>query len=386
MTVLAQRTLRPLSVMRKQNKELIFVDKKRLVIVGGGYAGAELAKAMDPYVDVTLIEPRAAFVMSSAAIRAMVDPSLLDRIIMPYDSLLTRGRVIRGRARTVGENNVTLADGDVIPADMVVVATGSTYATPFKPVSEDIVEFRRTAEATAAKLAASRSVVIVGAGAVGTELAGEIAAMRDDIKVTLISADSNLFPDYPRKFGARLHRKLEKLGVELVMGQRVKQLQHKDEPHAGSVTLTDGTVIDADLVVPAVGSVPQMSVLRELPGSVLSAKGRAKVDPWLRPSPSYQNVFALGDIADTGDGMTIVAITRQVPWMAKMLRQVVDGRTVEQTKRYKPWQRGPLLLPLGSQIGASWIFATFGNWVTRKMKGESLFIPKYRKIFGLKDT
>ena len=45
---------------------------KRIAIVGGGYLGAELAKAMDDIADVTLIEPRSHFVHASAMIRAVV--------------------------------------------------------------------------------------------------------------------------------------------------------------------------------------------------------------------------------------------------------------------------------------------------------------------------
>jgi hypothetical protein len=61
----------------------------------------------------------------------------------------------------------------------------------------------------------------------------------------------------------------------------------------------------------------------------------------------------------------------------------LDGNPVEGQKPYKPWKKAPILVPLGTRIGNSWIFATLGDWITRKMKGKELFIPKYRKAFGL---
>ena len=67
---------------------------KRIAIVGGGYLGAELAKAMDDIADVTLIEPRSHFVHASAMIRAVVQPSLVEDSLIPYDRLLKRGRVV----------------------------------------------------------------------------------------------------------------------------------------------------------------------------------------------------------------------------------------------------------------------------------------------------
>src|SRR5271163_3746352 len=105
---------------------------KRIVIVGG-YAGTMVARALDGVAEVRLIEPRDRFVHNVAAIRAVVEPALLDRLMIPYDRLLRRGSVIRGLAAEIGEARVGLADGTTIEGDIVVAATGSTYARPFKP-------------------------------------------------------------------------------------------------------------------------------------------------------------------------------------------------------------------------------------------------------------
>lgn len=356
--------------------------KKKVVIVGGGYVGFEVAQALDSFADVTLIEQREAFVQPPAAIRALVEPDLLDQILLPYDNLLTSGRVIRGRAVSVSQSGVTTDTGDVYPADYIVIATGSSYAAPFKPSGDSIEDFRQTSSNVSAQLAKASSVVIVGAGAVGTELAGEIAAAQPGKSITLISSNDRLFPTYPAKLGAQLKRKLETVGVTVVLGQRAQDLRHVDQPYKGSVTLTDGTVIKADLVFPVIGSKPQTSLLQDLPGVRVGSLGRLKADAWLRPS-DYPNVFIAGDLADIGDGMTIVATTRQNPWLIKTLKKVIDGTPVESQKPYDPWKKAPILVPLGPVLGNSWLFATVGNWITRKMKGKDLFIPKYRKAFGM---
>lgn len=355
--------------------------KKRLVIIGGGYVGFEVAQALDPLADVTLIEQREAFVQPPAAIRALLDGALLDQIILPYDRLLTHGRVIRARATSISASDVTLETGELVPADYIVIATGSAYAAPFKPAGNSIADFRQIHAEVSTKLSNANSVVIVGAGAVGTELAGEIAAARPDTSVTLISSDDHLFPMYPKRFGAALKRKLSHLGVNLVLGQKVQDLRYLDQPYGGSVTLSNGEKIAADLIFPVIGSRPQSDLLQTLPGVCDGTAGRIATDKWMRPS-DYPNVFAAGDVADVGDGMTIVATTRQNPWLIKTLQQLVAGATVESLKPYKPWKKAPILVPLGPNIGNSWLFATVGNWVTRQMKGKYLFIPKYRKAFG----
>ncbi|MFY0662529.1 MAG: FAD-dependent oxidoreductase [Shimia sp.] len=356
--------------------------QKKIIIVGGGYAGFEIAKGLDGVADVTVVEPREAFVQPPATIRALLEPALLDQTILPYGKLLKNGRVVQDRVAQIAADQVTLESGAVLPADYIVVATGSSYAAPFKPAGDSIEAFKAAHAAASTDIMNAKSIAIVGAGAVGSELAGEIAAAQPDKQVTLISSEERLFPMYPAKLGAQLAQKLERMGVTIVLGQRAETLQRLDAPYAGSVTLSNGQTIAADLVVPVIGSRPNTTLLEALPGAEITQSKRVKTDGWMRPS-DLPNVFVAGDIADVGDGMTIVAITRQAPWLIKTLKAVVKGAVVEDQKPYHPWKQAPILVPLGPHIGNSWLFATVGNWVTRMMKGRDLFIPKYRKAFGL---
>lgn len=84
---------------------------KRIAIVGGGYIGTDLAKSLDDTAEVTLIEPHSHFVHAPAMIRAVVDPKLLDRALIPYDRLLANGHVLRARATGIDAGGVTLEDG-----------------------------------------------------------------------------------------------------------------------------------------------------------------------------------------------------------------------------------------------------------------------------------
>ncbi len=104
----------------------------------------------------------------------------------------------------------------------------------------------------------------------------------------------------------------------------------------------------------------------------------------MRPS-TLPNVFALGDAVDLGDGMTIVAVSRQVPWLARTLRAMVAGQRLEDQKPYAPWTKGktPILIPLGPRVGASFlVLFKVGNLMTGLLKGKSLLLGKYRKLLG----
>ncbi len=358
---------------------------QKIVIIGGGYVGAELAKALDDTAQVTLIEPRSHFVHAPAMIRAVVDPSLLDRALIPYDGLLKNGRILASKATGIDAKGVTLDDGAKIDADQIVVATGSGNAMPFKPQGADIAGLRADNQRIHQQLKAARSIGIVGAGAVGTELAGEIAFAMPDKKVTLISSDTALFPTMPSKLGTSLAVKLRKAGVTLILGQRAKDLKSMTEPYTGSLVLADGTQHDFDLIFPVIGSRANSELLETLLGVEKSTANRIKVDPWMRPS-SLPNVFAAGDVADAGDGMTIVATSRQLPWLKAALSGLAQGKTVEELKPYKPWgNKAPILVPLGPKQGNSFLgFFTAGDFLTSKMKGQDLFLKKYNKLLGRK--
>src|SRR5690554_2621541 len=97
----------------------------RVVVVGGGYGGAAVARELDRDVDVVLVEPKDAFVHATASLRAVVDPAWQERVFYPYDGLLERGRVVQDWARLVSPGRVRLSATEEVEADVVVLATGT---------------------------------------------------------------------------------------------------------------------------------------------------------------------------------------------------------------------------------------------------------------------
>jgi NADH dehydrogenase FAD-containing subunit len=359
---------------------------KRILIGGGGYAGTQLARALDAFAEVVLIEPKEAFVHNVAAIRAVVDPAWLDKLILPYDRLLKRGRVLRDRVTAIDGNGVSLAASGALEGDIVVVATGSSYSQPFKVAGDSVADFRAALLDAHAKLKAARSVAIVGAGAVGVELAGEIAVGLPGKQIDLVSATPALFPDFAPGLGRKLIAELSAMGVTLHLGASAEGLTSVTAPTAGLLQV-GGQALAADLVFPAIGAKPRNGLLSALPGASFDRLGRVVVDGWMRP-PGKPNLFALGDVVSTGDFMTIVAISRQAPWLAKAIKAALEGKTLESLPRYSPWPTPPILVPLGPKKGASVLPLTkaglaVGGFLTSAIKGKALFIPRYRKEFGL---
>lgn len=353
----------------------------RVIIIGGGYIGAELARALDLQADVMLVEQRDRFCHTPVMIRALVRPELVEKALFPYDSLLRRGKVVQARAASVDGGGVTLDDGRRLEAEAIVVATGSRHGAAFKPINEDVEGLRAASRSLHDAVESAGSIAILGGGALGVELAGEIRAVRPQKRVTLIS-DTDLLPGYAPKLGKALARKLDTLGASLVLGQKAVDLPSLSEPFAGPVRLADGSEIEADLVIPALGARPETPLLDSLDGVRKSSDGRVLCDRWMRPS-DLSNVFAAGDAADNGDPMTIVGTSRQVLWLTRAIRNHLAGRNLDRTPGYLPWSRPPILVPLGEHMGNSILplVGFVGSGPTRLVKGRDLFLPKYRKLF-----
>ena len=355
----------------------------RLAIIGGGYAGYALARALDEHVDVTLIEARDAFVHNVAAIRALTDSDLIKRIIIPYDKLLKNGRVVRGRAVGVDARGVALSDGISVSADIIVAATGSAYAAPFKPESDNTTGFAARLADLGRQFRDNDHVVIVGAGAVGVELAGETKAALPWKRVSLVSNVDRLFPTYPPNCTMRWSPSSQSSGSDCIW-------------------VTPPSIWRTSRVRPGRSQASKWRCTRRVrrprhwgAGSRWSGAGVAEGDQarqWtacrrsrLRPS-SLGKVFAIGDLADTGEGMTIVAIMGQVSWLTKAIRALSSGKTLEALPAYQPRRTPPYSSSRsGRNAGrACCRYRAMEQLVVigSPRRSRAYFIPRLRKEFG----
>jgi apoptosis-inducing factor 2 len=358
----------------------------KVVVVGGGYAGAAVARTLDRSCEVTLIDQRDAFVHNVALIRAMVDPTLLERIVFPFAGLLKQGCFVKGQVQSIDQGGVTLADGSRHTADFIVLATGSRYAAPFK-LADGHADPAEAIAAAHSRITESGTIAVIGTGAVGIELAGEIRHAWPDKTVVLAGADARLFPGYPRKLHDRMAGLLDAAGVHLVLRQRF------DAAALGSngpipITLPDGRSVVADSLFVATGSRPRVDLLATLPGARPGPDGRIVNDDHLRPS-QMENVFALGDAVQSGDAMTIVGATRQAGYLGKTIAKLARGANLATLPAYRPWKMAPIIVPFGPDRGATFIplgkgGMVLGNRTTATLKGRDLFIGRYAGMFGAK--
>lgn len=176
-----------------------------IIVIGGGYGGIRLAKQLDEVARVTLVDRKEVFFHRIAALRAGVHEAWTTTPFIPYDRLLRNGRVVTGKAVGIdtGERQVTLATGERLPYDVVVIATGADYPEPARFLGTTTEEAGKTFTAHQESVAAAEHVLIVGGGPGGVELAAEIRLARPDARVTLAHAGSELLSSTGSKWAGR---------------------------------------------------------------------------------------------------------------------------------------------------------------------------------------
>ena len=355
-----------------------------MVVVGGGYGGTAVAKALDESTNVVLVEPKDAFMHNVAALRALVDPSWLPRIFFPYAGLLANGRVVRDRAVVVDPHLVVTASGEEIAADYVVLATGSRYPFPAKTDLVDTQHAQAQVRETHRALSRADRILLVGAGPVGIELAGEIRAAWPDKSIVLLdTADEILGGPYNPELKAELRRQLLEIRVELILGSPLRQQPATEPGDLGtfSVTTEAGTEIVADIWFRCYGVVPNSDYLGDELAGARRSDGFLEVDPTLQVA-GQTTVFALGDIS-TADAKMAGFAGHQAATVAQNITALTQGRSDLAT--YESMGVA-IAVTIGPTGGAGQFPAqddVVGREVIAEAKGRDMMVDRFSERFGL---
>jgi 3-phenylpropionate/trans-cinnamate dioxygenase ferredoxin reductase subunit len=274
----------------------------RVVIVGGGLAGlrtAERLRRMGHTGPVTLIgaEPWHPYDRPPLSKGLLVkDEEPAPVLLRPIDAYAELDLDLRLGTRAIGLDPrtrcVALHDGSEVRYDRLVIATGARARTiPEWQRFANVYVLRTWEDCLSLRFAlrAARHVTVVGAGVLGCEIAASARAL--GLAVTLLDElpSPMLRVLGPRLGGvaAELHRSH---GVDVRVGCAVERLDGDTTVEA--VVTRDGDRIPTDLVVLAIGSVPETEWLAESgvdidDGVVCDATGKT----------SLPDVYAVGDVA-----------------------------------------------------------------------------------------
>src|SRR3954454_14896977 len=339
-------------------------ERHQVVVIGSGFGGLFGTKALKRAdVDVTVIartshhlfQPLLYQVATGILSEGEVAPTTREVLARQRNARVLLGEVtaIDLAARTV--TSQVLGRATVTPYDSLIVAAGSgqsyfgndrfaEFAPGMKSI-DDALELRGRIFGAfeMAEIGATRgehvdhllTFVVVGAGPTGVEMAGQVGEVEHrtlnkdfraintrQARVILVDAAPQVLPPFGAKLGAKAKTELEKLGVEVILGAMVTDVDERGI----EMKFKDGRVERIDTVTKIWAAGVQANslgrTLSEQTGAPLDRAGRIAVNPDLT-LPGHPEVFVVGDMIalDNLPGVAQVAIQG-----AKYAAKEIDNR------------------------------------------------------------
>ncbi len=312
---------------------------KKVVIIGGGFAGSKIARALEREFDVTLIDNKDYFEFTPGIIRTIIEPEHIKKLQVLHKDYLRRTKLVLGEAKDVTDKYVKVKDNK-ISYDYLVIASGSRYNIPFK--ESNVVSVARADHLFKHHKAVSKakSIAIIGGGMVGTELAGELCKMQNDKEITIIHSANRLIERNPERASVYAHNFLTSRDVKIIYGEMAVKNSKLE------VKTDKGNRIKADMVFVCTGIIQNYEFLKNNFPKSLNERKQVKVNGFLQVE-GFRNVFAAGDINNISMEKTAQNAKNQAKIVINNIKAMENNTKL---KEFSPAQT-PLIISLGKYHG-----------------------------------
>lgn len=363
-------------------------QKTRVVIVGGGFAGANLTRLIQKHAalfDVTLVSEESYTTfnpMLAEVVGATVFP---EHVVAPLRERMRGARFVMGTVSSIDFPAKrlrcdTLKGGIDVAYDHLVLAYGNRARMDFIPgMAEHAVVLKTVGDAMHIRNLVLRRLaqielesdaslrrclghfIIVGGGFSGVEVAGAIAdnlrAVRrfypgvkaDEIKVTLLQNGDRLLPELPACLGEAAHRSLVRRGID------VATMTSAAEFALRRVHLRDGRTLHAATTICTIGTAPNALTARLF--GLAHERGRIVCAPDLSLDGA-DGVWAIGDCAlirNGEDGFAPATAQFAVAEAKHLARNLIAHARGKPTKAFAHQSRG-MMATVGHLKGVAQIF------------------------------
>src|SRR5438128_1644084 len=342
------------------------MENNHVVVLGAGFGGLTFCQTFDhPDTRITLVDRQNHHLFQPLLYQVATAGLSAPEIAQPIRSILSNKPRVTVLLDSVvdfkhAEKKVAL-EKNTLSYDYLVLALGGVtsyfghpeweqFAPGLKSL-DDALRIRRhvllafeKAENASGESERGRlmTIVVVGGGPTGVELAGAFAelarrVLKSDFRridptqarIVLIEAGPRVLAHLPPKLSASAQRQLEKLGVEVRTGTKVKNISQ------GRVELENGQVIEAENILWGAG-VSASSLTKKL-GVELDRAGRVKVNRDLS-LPDHPEVFAIGDMALVlgEDGQPVPGVSPAAMHMARQVARLIEKEVVLGRKSPRP--------------------------------------------------
>jgi len=360
--------------------------RPKIVVLGGGFGGLAFCKEFqNPGADILIIDRQNHHLFQPLLYQVATAGLSAAEIAQPIRSIFRDRPNIRVRMGEVQDirtaERVVVVDGEAVPYDFLVFALGGRtgyfghpeweeFAPGLKSLNdaqrirrEVLLAFEKAENSTdEAERTRLMSIVVIGGGPTGVELAGAFAELArfvlcDDFRsidprrarVVLIEGSPRLLGQFAEDLGLNAQETLAGMGVEVRCGARVKTLAK------GRVQLESGEVIEAENILWAAGV--SASGLTAKLGAPLDRAGRVLVGPDLS-IPGHPEVFVIGDacyVVDC-DGQVVPGVSPAAMQEGKHVAHIVESELEGRPEReaFDYWDKGSM-----ATIGRSAAVANF---------------------------
>jgi NADH:ubiquinone reductase (H+-translocating) len=362
---------RPRGRERGQNVAVPRGRRKRVVIVGGGFAGIAAARASSRSdAEVILIDRRNHHIFQPLLYQAATSVLAPSEIAAPIRQLAEKQPnvdVMLGEVTGINQNprfvEVSCPDFGVhqIEFDYLVIATGmrpsyfghdefARYAPGLKSLSDAVnIRARILSAYESADMADDSderarqlTFVLVGGGPTGVELAASMAqlaavTLRGQFRridpaqsaIILIEGGKRILPTFAESLADKAAKRLEKLGVKIATGVKVEQVDEIG-------VIADGKRIPSATVLWTAGVAP--APILNLLGARTDRAGRVLVGPYMNV-PDFFNVFVVGDASSVvRDGQPVPGVAQaaiqQGRYVGRLISRRLKGREPTHPFRY----------------------------------------------------
>ena len=375
-------------------------DQKRVVIIGAGFGGLQLAQSLADNADfqVVLIDKNnyhqfqpLFYQVATAGIEASAISFPLRLAFHNHSNIHVR---VASVTKIISEQNSIETDLGSIPYDYLVMAIGADTnffgnqniaekALPMKSVGEALGIRNRLLESFEKALVSDNeedragllNIVVVGGGPTGVEMSGTLSEMKkhvlpkdypelnfDLMQIYLVESGAELLGPMSKNAQVKSKEYLEQLGVNVMLNIRVSDF---DGQYA---YFSDGSKIRTNNLVWAAGV--KANAIDGINPSIIMRGGRLKVNEYSQLD-GYQNIFALGDVAlmteekfPNGHPQVAQPAIQQGKLLAKNLVNLIRGN---QLKPFKYSDLGSMAT-VGRNLAVVdlpfWKFQGFFAWLT----------------------
>lgn len=334
--------------------------KKRLVIIGGGFGGIELAKKLkNKSIQVVIIDKNNYHTFQPLLYQVATSVLEAESIAYPIRKIFSKSKNIFFRLGEVDqvdhENNRIILGNDEMQYDYLAIATGAKTnflnnegltisSMPMKSVLEALdlrsmilQNFEKTLRnANERKRQGMMNIVIAGAGPTGVELAGALGELKQKVfpkdypeldltqmNVYIVQSGDRVLPMLSEKSSLKAKKYLEQLGVTVVLNTRVLDF------FGDYVQTNTGQDLIARTLIWTAGVIG--NPVQGLGAEAVNKGGRIEVDAFNKVK-GYNNVYAVGDVASMvtedfprGHPMVAPAAVQQGAHLAKNIMSEING-------------------------------------------------------------